>query len=233
MSLISSNPCGWREHGHRAARQRSLPAQREREILIDNLLVRVHIIIEMSRPALRHGSLNSLFQVALSTFQHSCWHPETCPTEEQQRISPVRSQYLFPHLMVGEEGYRCYSRMRTRTTLGPYARAITRSPGPLHGAVCGYTEGKLCDSSVRDVSFSKTMLSSTCREWACTCPMEPIKAIHAIALAAAATVSARGTHVFTVDLFSAGLQRAPARKMRHRTRRCVDGIHCAVEASSR
>ena len=39
--------------------------QREREIFIDNLLVRVHLILEMSRPALRHGSLNSLFQVAL------------------------------------------------------------------------------------------------------------------------------------------------------------------------
>ena len=39
--------------------------RREREIFIDNLLVRVHLIIEMSRPALRHGSLNSLFQVAL------------------------------------------------------------------------------------------------------------------------------------------------------------------------
>jgi len=37
----------------------------EREIFIDNLLVRVHWIIEMSRPALRHGSLNSLFQVVL------------------------------------------------------------------------------------------------------------------------------------------------------------------------
>ena len=37
---------------------------REKEIFIDNLLVRVHLIIEMSRPALRHGSLNSLFQVA-------------------------------------------------------------------------------------------------------------------------------------------------------------------------
>ena len=36
----------------------------EREIFIDNLLVRVHLIIEMSRPALRHGRLNSLFQVA-------------------------------------------------------------------------------------------------------------------------------------------------------------------------
>ena len=39
--------------------------QREREILIDSLLVRVHFIIEMSRPALRQGTLNSLFQVAL------------------------------------------------------------------------------------------------------------------------------------------------------------------------
>ena len=37
----------------------------EREIFIDNLLVRVHLIIEISRPALRHGSLNSLFQVAV------------------------------------------------------------------------------------------------------------------------------------------------------------------------
>ena len=37
----------------------------EREAFIDSLLVRVHLIIEMSRPALRHGSLNSLFQVAL------------------------------------------------------------------------------------------------------------------------------------------------------------------------
>jgi hypothetical protein len=37
----------------------------ERVIFIDNLLVRVHLIIEMSRPALRHGSLSSLFQVAL------------------------------------------------------------------------------------------------------------------------------------------------------------------------
>ena len=37
----------------------------EREIFIDSLLVRVHLIFEMSRPALRHGSLNSLFQVAL------------------------------------------------------------------------------------------------------------------------------------------------------------------------
>ena len=43
-----------------------LASEREREIFIDSLLVRVHLIIEMSRPALRHGSLNSLFQVALS-----------------------------------------------------------------------------------------------------------------------------------------------------------------------
>ena len=40
--------------------------RREREIFIDNLLVRVHLIIEMSIPALRHGSLNSLFQVAIA-----------------------------------------------------------------------------------------------------------------------------------------------------------------------
>ena len=39
-------------------------SHQEREIFIDSLLVRVHVIIEMSRPALRHGSLNSLFQVA-------------------------------------------------------------------------------------------------------------------------------------------------------------------------
>ena len=38
---------------------------RERESFIDNLLVRFHLIIEMSRPALRQGSLNSLFQVAV------------------------------------------------------------------------------------------------------------------------------------------------------------------------
>ena len=44
---------------------------REKEFFIDNLLVRIHTIIEMilvndfSKPALRHESLNSLFQVAL------------------------------------------------------------------------------------------------------------------------------------------------------------------------
>ena len=47
---------------HRVFRPRGCA---EREIFIGNLLVRVHLIIEMSRPALRHGSLNSLFQVAL------------------------------------------------------------------------------------------------------------------------------------------------------------------------
>ena len=40
-------------------------APEKREIFVDNLLVRVHVIIEMSRSALRHGTLNSLFQVAL------------------------------------------------------------------------------------------------------------------------------------------------------------------------
>ena len=44
---------------------RKAAGNQEREIFIDNLLVRVHLIIEISRPALRHGSLNSLFQVAL------------------------------------------------------------------------------------------------------------------------------------------------------------------------
>ena len=47
---------------YREARQTRLD---EREIFVDNLLVRVRSIIEMSRPALRHGSLNSLFKVAL------------------------------------------------------------------------------------------------------------------------------------------------------------------------
>ena len=53
----------------RSRNSESVPGQNgtcaEREIFIDNLLVRVHFIIEMSRPALRHGSLNSLFEVAL------------------------------------------------------------------------------------------------------------------------------------------------------------------------
>ena len=39
--------------------------QVEREIFLDKLLVRVHLIIKVSRPALRHGSLNSLSRVAL------------------------------------------------------------------------------------------------------------------------------------------------------------------------
>ena len=60
---------GERERPQRRGRRGSTavahPRLREREIFIDNLLVRVHLIIEMSRPALRHGNLNSLFQVAL------------------------------------------------------------------------------------------------------------------------------------------------------------------------
>ena len=44
--------------------------RRERQIFIDNLLVRVHLIIEMSRPALRHGSFEFPFSGSLiSTFQ--------------------------------------------------------------------------------------------------------------------------------------------------------------------
>jgi len=44
----------------------SCSPEREREFFIDNLLVRIHLIIMMIRgPVSRHGSLNSLFQVAL------------------------------------------------------------------------------------------------------------------------------------------------------------------------
>ena len=57
--FVTSSLDSWQTVG------RSGRCPEEREILIDNLLVRVHLIIEMSRPALRHGSLNSLFQVAL------------------------------------------------------------------------------------------------------------------------------------------------------------------------
>ena len=41
-------------------------AHPERDFLIGNLLVRIHEIIEndLSRPALRHGILNSFLQVA-------------------------------------------------------------------------------------------------------------------------------------------------------------------------
>ena len=53
-------------------------ARKERETFIDNLLVRVRLIIEMSRPALRHGSLNSLFQVALYLPSYGTPHPP-CP----------------------------------------------------------------------------------------------------------------------------------------------------------
>ena len=59
----------------------------QREISIDNLLVRVHLIIGMSRPALRHGNLNSLLQVAsylASTCESQTPHPKPpytrCPT---------------------------------------------------------------------------------------------------------------------------------------------------------
>ena len=43
--------------------------EREREIFIENLLVRVHLIIETSKPALRHGSFEFPFPGSLiSTF---------------------------------------------------------------------------------------------------------------------------------------------------------------------
>ena len=37
--------------------------QREREFFIDNLSVRIHLIIEKISIDLRHGSVNSLFQI--------------------------------------------------------------------------------------------------------------------------------------------------------------------------
>ena len=62
-----------------AARSWSSSQNAEREIFIDNLLVRVHLIIEMSRPALRHGSLDSLLQVALYIpSKCSAFHVDTC-----------------------------------------------------------------------------------------------------------------------------------------------------------
>ena len=70
---------------------------REREIFIDNLLVRVNLIIEMSGPALHHGSLNSLFQVAL---------------------------YLICTFLVSEYMCMVTSPIRRRTSLGPYSKAI-------------------------------------------------------------------------------------------------------------
>ena len=50
------------KHAHPACSKCTpcIPRATEREIFIDNLLVRVHF--DFSRPALRHGSLNSLFQ---------------------------------------------------------------------------------------------------------------------------------------------------------------------------
>ena len=73
VSYEGGTPVTPNQQAHRTAKapqsappHPTLPrTQREREIFIDNLLVRVHSIIEMSRPALRHRSLNSLFQVAL------------------------------------------------------------------------------------------------------------------------------------------------------------------------
>ena len=49
----------------RSAAGTGVPRSQEKGAPRGNLLVRVHLIIEMSKPALRHGSLNSLFQVAV------------------------------------------------------------------------------------------------------------------------------------------------------------------------
>ena len=52
---------------------------RERDFFIDNLPVRIQFIIEIdfSRPALRHGSWNSLFQVAFYLPSCETGHPAT------------------------------------------------------------------------------------------------------------------------------------------------------------
>ena len=60
----------------------------DREIVIDNLLVRVHLNIEMSRPALRHGSLNSLFQVALYLPSYTITPEPRTLTSEPQAPQP-------------------------------------------------------------------------------------------------------------------------------------------------
>ena len=61
-------------------------AERERDFFIDNLLVRIHLIIAMilvnhrdnfSGPALRHETLNSLVQVALYIPSSKCGTPKT------------------------------------------------------------------------------------------------------------------------------------------------------------
>ena len=65
---------------------------REREIFIDKQLVRVRLIIEMSRPALRHGSLNSLFQVALylpsQTGVQECLAHKKPPPPPRTKVKP-------------------------------------------------------------------------------------------------------------------------------------------------
>ena len=61
----------------------------EREIFIDNLLVRVHLIIEMSRPALRHVSLNFLCQVALYRGTPLQGYPFRCPLRLHYRGTPI------------------------------------------------------------------------------------------------------------------------------------------------
>ena len=47
----------------KALYRRSVHDTYEREIFIDNLLVRVHLIIEISRPALRHGMIYMVYPI--------------------------------------------------------------------------------------------------------------------------------------------------------------------------
>ena len=105
--------------------------QRKRDIFIDSLLVRVHLIIEMSRSALRHWSLNSLFQVALYLpsypkpspllcvhqnpctfvpFAHDCrrwsWNPSGKTSQERLTRNKVISPYALGQHVLRVEGLR-------------------------------------------------------------------------------------------------------------------------------
>ena len=70
VSCERSTPLEGTTEGSKLDARQDCPG-REKEFFIDNLLVRIHSIIEMilvndfSKPALHHESLNSPFQVAL------------------------------------------------------------------------------------------------------------------------------------------------------------------------
>ena len=71
--------------------EEQVSSQRAREIFIDNLLARVHLIIEMCRPASRHGSLSSLFQVAL--------YPALCRSIVFHHVGEIRLTDPHPKML--------------------------------------------------------------------------------------------------------------------------------------